>query len=60
MELRCTAERETHLLSILRRELQLSSTLVRRLKYCGAYTVNGELLYRNVLHAQRAGRIKAP
>ena len=41
MELRCTAERETHLLSILRRELQLSSTLVRRLKYCGAYTVNG-------------------
>lgn len=42
MELRCTAERETHLLSILRRELQLSSTLVRRLKYCGAYTVNGE------------------
>ena len=42
MELRCTAERETHLLSILRRELQLSSTLVRRLKSCGAYTVNGE------------------
>ena len=42
MELRCTAERETHLLSILRRELQLSSTLMRRLKYCGAYTVNGE------------------
>ncbi len=42
MELRCTAERETRLLSILRRELQLSSTLVRRLKYCGAYTVNGE------------------
>ena len=42
MELRCTAERETHLLSILRRELQLSSTLVRRLKYCDAYTVNGE------------------
>ena len=42
MELRCTAERETRLLSILRRELQLSSTLVRRLKSCGAYTVNGE------------------
>lgn len=42
MELRCTADRETRLLSILRRELQLSSTLVRRLKYCGAYTVNGE------------------
>ena len=42
MELRCTAERETRLLSILRRELQLSSTLVRRLKYCGAYTFYGE------------------
>ena len=40
MELRCTAERETHLLSILRRELQLSSTLVRRLKYCSAYTLS--------------------
>ena len=35
-------DRETRLLSILRRELQLSSTLVRRLKSCGAYTVNGE------------------
>ena len=46
MELRCTAERETRLLSILRRELQLSSTLVRRLKYCGAYTVNGTWLTR--------------
>lgn len=30
------------MLSILRRELKLSSTLVRRLKYCSAYTVNGE------------------
>lgn len=41
MELRCTAEREAKLLSILRQELSMSSTLVKRLKYKNAYRVNG-------------------
>lgn len=41
MELRCTAEREAKLLSILRQELAMSSTLVKRLKYKNAYRVNG-------------------
>ena len=42
MELRCTAAREAKLLSILRQELSMSSTLVKRLKYKNAYRVNGE------------------
>ena len=41
MELRCTAAREAKLLSILRQELSMSSTLVKRLKYRNAYRVNG-------------------
>ena len=41
MELTHTAQRNTKLLSILRQELNLSSTLVKRLKFRGAYTVNG-------------------
>lgn len=41
MELRCTAPREAKLLSILRQELSMSSTLVKRLKYKNAYRVNG-------------------
>ena len=42
-----TAQRETRLLSILRRELGMSSGLASRLKYCGAYTVNGEPVFTN-------------
>lgn len=41
MELRCTAAREAKLLSILRQELSMSSTLVKRLKFQNAYRVNG-------------------
>lgn len=41
MELRCTAPREAKLLSLLRQELSMSSTLVKRLKYQNAYRVNG-------------------
>ncbi len=41
MKLCHTAVRDARLLSILRRELGLSSGLVKRLKYCGAFTVNG-------------------
>ena len=42
MELRCVAQRECRLLGILRRELSLSSGLVRRLKWQNALFVNGE------------------
>ena len=42
MELRCTAQRECRLLGILRRELQLSSGLIKRLKWQNALFVNGE------------------
>ena len=41
MEIRCTAAREAKLLSILRQELSMSSTLVKRLKFQNAYRVNG-------------------
>ena len=41
MEIRCTAAREAKLLSILRQELSMSSTLVKRLKFKNAYRVNG-------------------
>lgn len=47
MELLHTAQREAKLLSILRQELGMSSTLVKRLKYCGAYTVNGQTVFTN-------------
>lgn len=40
MELTCISQRDAKLLSILRRELALSSGLVKRLKYRGAFTVN--------------------
>ncbi|MEA4966011.1 MAG: RluA family pseudouridine synthase [Oscillospiraceae bacterium] len=42
MVLSCVAAREGTLLTFLRRELSLSSTLVNRLKYRDAYRVNGE------------------
>ena len=42
-----TAQRDTRLLSILRRELGMSSGLASRLKYCGAYTVNGAPVFTN-------------
>ena len=45
MELSCTSRREARLLSILRRELALSSGLVKRLKYRGAFTVNGKIAH---------------
>lgn len=45
MELTCTSQRDAKLLSILRRELALSSGLVKRLKYRGAFTVNGEIVH---------------
>ena len=45
MELSCTSQRDARLLSILRRELALSSGLVKRLKYRGAFTVNGEIVH---------------
>ena len=49
-----TAQRETRLLSILRRELGMSSGLASRLKYCGAYTVNGAPAFTN--HCVRQSR----
>lgn len=42
MELSCIAAREGKLLSFLRRELSMSSTLVKRLKFSGAYSINGQ------------------
>lgn len=45
MELRHIASRDAKLLSILRRELGLSSGLTRRLKYRGAYYVNGTAVH---------------
>lgn len=45
MELSCISQRDAKLLSILRRELALSSGLVKRLKYHGAFTVNGEIAH---------------
>lgn len=41
MELSCVAQRQCLLLSLLRRELQLSSGLVKRLKWQNALLVNG-------------------
>lgn len=45
MELLCTSQRDAKLVSLLRRELALSSGLVKRLKYRGAFTVNGEIVH---------------
>lgn len=42
-------QRETRLLSVLRRELGLSSTLVNRLKYRQAYRVNGQAVFTNFI-----------
>lgn len=53
MELRHTACRQAKLLSILRQELGMSSTLVKRLKYKGAFTVNGQRVFTD--HPVRVG-----
>ena len=45
MKLTLTAEREAKLLSLLRRELGMSSTLVKRLKFRRAFTVNGTAVF---------------
>ena len=45
MKLTHIAQREGKLLSFLRRELGLSSTLVKRMKFRGAYTVNGQRVF---------------
>ncbi|MBQ7566674.1 MAG: RluA family pseudouridine synthase [Oscillospiraceae bacterium] len=42
MELRVTAERQGKLLSLLRRELNMSSGLIRRLKFKNCFFVDGE------------------
>lgn len=44
-----TVSRETRVLSVLRRELGLSSTLVNRLKYKQAYRVNGYPVFTNYI-----------
>ncbi len=55
MRLRHVAQREAKLLSFLRQELALSSTLVKRMKFRGAYTVNGERVFTN--HPVRVGDV---
>lgn len=47
MELKLTAQRDAKLLSFLRQELGLSSTLVKRIKYREAYRVNGTVVRTN-------------
>ncbi len=47
MKLSCIAQREAKLLPILRQELAMSSTLVKRLKYNHAFLVNGEAVRTN-------------
>lgn len=49
MKLALTAGREAKLLSILRTELGMSSSLVGRLKYQGAFTVNGAPVFTNYI-----------
>ena len=44
-----TAQREGKLLTFLRRELGMSTGLVKRLKYCHAYRVNGQPQYTNFM-----------
>ncbi len=53
MKLSCIAQREAKLLPILRQELAMSSTLVKRLKYNHAFLVNGEAVRTN--HIVRIG-----
>ena len=47
MQLTHTAQRDAKLLSFLRQELGLSSTLVKRIKFREAYRVNGEVVRTN-------------
>ena len=47
MKLSCIAGREAKLLPILRQELAMSSTLVKRLKYNHAFLVNGQAVRTN-------------
>lgn len=47
MKITCIAQREAKLLPILRQELAMSSTLVKRLKYNHAFLVNGEAVRTN-------------
>ena len=49
MKLTLTVEREAKLLSVLRSELGMSSSLVGRLKYQGAFTVNGVPVFTNFI-----------
>ncbi len=49
MKLTHIAQREGKLLSFLRRELGLSSTLVKRMKFRHAYTVNAQTVFTNFL-----------
>lgn len=45
MELSCICPREARLLSVLRQELGMSSTLVKRLKYQERFFVNGRSVH---------------
>ena len=47
MKISCIAQREGKLLPILRQELAMSSTLVKRLKYNHAFLVNGQAVRTN-------------
>ena len=47
MKLSCVAQREAKLLPILRQELAMSSTLVKRLKYLERFFVNGQAVRTN-------------
>ena len=49
MKISCISQREAKLLPILRQELAMSSTLVKRLKYRGAYFVNGLCVRTNYI-----------
>ena len=49
MTLTHIAEREARLLSILRQELGLSSTLVKRMKFRHVYKVNGQTVFTNYI-----------
>ena len=49
MKLAHIAQRDGKLLTFLRSELGLSSTLVKRLKFRHAYTVNGQTVFTNFL-----------
>ena len=47
MQLAHIAQRDAKLLSFLRQELGLSSTLVKRIKFREAYRVNGQVVRTN-------------